>query len=146
MIFFVIWRQAWRCDCKMPPTGWSWLPSLWSFGTSFRVGRGPCCLCSSVCDEEICCTGYKFCPARPLYFVYRRFSKKLLLDEGIELGLSTLLIALLKASIVLAHCVIFFYTSSDSLSSWSPLELQKIVSIDPRKRVTIGQDVAGYLQ
>ena len=110
----------------MPPTGWSWLPSLWSFGTSFRVGRGPCCLCSSVCTEEICCTRYKSCPARPLYFAYGRLGKKLLLDKGIELGLSTLLIALLKASIVLAHCVIF-YTSSDSelmVTTWAPEDCQ----------------------
>ena len=34
----------------------------------------------------------------PPYFAAGRLDKKLLLDEGVELGLSTLLIALLKAS------------------------------------------------
>ena len=82
------------------------------------VGRGPCSLCSLVCVDGTCCMGYSFCPAGPRTLQPGAWIKNFCyIDEGTELGLSTPLIALLKAFIVLAHCVIFFHTSGPNSSS-----------------------------
>ena len=73
-------------------------------------------------------------------FAAGRLDKKLLLDERAELGLSTLLIALLKASIVLARCVIFFRTSGPNSST--PVSPKSSLQISFKKELSLGHDLA----
>ena len=82
----------------------------------------------------------QFLPGLPPYFAAGHLDKKLLLDEGAELGLSTLLIALLKASIVLARCVIIFRTSGPNSSS--PVSLKSSLQISFKKELSLGCDLA----
>ena len=55
------------------------------------------------------------------------------------MGLSTLLIALLKSSIVLARCVIFFRTSGPNSSS--PVSPKSSLQISFKKELSLGRDL-----